>query len=159
KYFSLSYTWGWRWHPPRIQVIENATKKVRVGETNLTTLAWEQSVFGDDPRRDEKAKLDAIAKIGDLAPSKVMWASFRHAFEAARNGNWNGALPFLAEARLAFEDWQDRTRLPRGVPLDKSADLTVFYVDNTLYAQFTDGGSINFPQFQTRGAQLDVALL
>ncbi|HEV8241316.1 MAG TPA: hypothetical protein VGS57_18265 [Thermoanaerobaculia bacterium] len=155
KYFNLSYTWGWRWHPPRIQVIENATKKVG----KMTTLEWEQSVFGLDPRRDEQAKLAAIAKIGDLAPTKVMWRSFRTALDAAGAGNWLGALPFLGEARLAFEDWQDRTRLPRGVSLDKDADLTVFFVDNTIYAQFTDGGSINFPQFQTRGAPLKVTLL
>jgi hypothetical protein len=154
KYFSLSYTWGWRWHPPRVQVIENATKKVGA----LTTLQWEQSVFGDDPRRNEEAKLAAIAKIGDLAPSKVMWTSFRGALEAARRDDWQRVAALLVEARHGFEDWQDRTRLPRGVPLDPSADLTVFYADNTIYAQLTGGGAIDFPRFQTRGTQLAVAL-
>jgi hypothetical protein len=154
KHFNLSYTWGWRWHPPRIQVIENATK--RVGK--LTTLEWEQSVFGVDPRRDEETKRAAIGKIGDLAPTKVMWRSLRSALEAAQD-DWEEVAERLVDARRGFEDWQDRTRLPRGVPLDKSADLTVFYVDNTIYAQFTDGGSINFPRFQTRGAQLNVALV
>jgi hypothetical protein len=91
-----------------------------------------------------------------------MWASFRNALAAvgpaAKHEDWKAAAGFLAEARLAFEDWQDRTRLPRGVALDPSADLTVFYVDNTIYAQFRDGGSINFPAFQTRGTKLTVAL-
>lgn len=155
KYFSLSYTWGWRWHPPRIQVIENATKKVGAH----TTYDWERTVFGDDPRRDEQAKRKAIGMIGDLAPSKVMWNAFLLALNATRGNDWEQVAEQLVVARGAFEDWQDRTRLPNGVQLDKSADLTLLYVDNTMYAQFTDGGSINFPSFQTRGAMLKVALV
>jgi hypothetical protein len=154
KYFSLSYTWGWRWHPPRIQVIENATKKVGAH----TTLDWERIVFGDDPRASTTAKLDAIAKIGNLAPSKVMWTAFIGASTAVAQGDWEGVTARLVDARRGFEDWQDRTRLPNNVPLDPTADLTLFYADNTIYAQFTDGGSINFPSFQTRGAPLKVAL-
>ena len=154
KYFSLSYTWGWRWHPPRIQVLENATKKV--GTTTaapMTLLDWERSVFGN------KSKADAIAMIGDLAPAKRMWKAFGQARDAAQDGDWDHVALAASEARLAFQDWQDRTRLPRGVPLDKSADMTLFYVNNTMYAQFTDGGSINFPKYQTRGAKLTVALV
>ncbi len=153
KYFSLSYTWGWRWHPPRIQVLENATKKV--GDKNL--LEWEQSVFGHAPRANKRK---AIEKIGDLAPAKVMWRAFGEALDClARGGDpWPTLERLVGEARLGFEDWQDRTRLPRGVALDASADMTLFYVNNTMYAQFTDGGSINFPKFDTRGAKFTVAL-
>lgn len=156
KYFSLSYTWGWRWHPPRIQVLENATKIV--GGKNL--LEWEQSVFGNDPRANEEAKRKAIGKIGDLAPAKAMWRAFREGLDCLARGEdpWPTLERLLGEARQGFEDWQDRTRLPRGVALDPTADMTLFYVNNTMYAQFTDGGSINFPKFQTRGAKFTVAL-
>jgi hypothetical protein len=161
KYFSLSYTWGWRWHPPRIQVVENATKKVATTaapDKPMTTLEWERSVFGPHPRLPEN-KAQAIAKIGDLAPAKRMWVAFGNARDAATRGDWDGVAAAAGEARLAFQDWQDRTRLPRGVPLDRSADMTLFYVNNTMYAQFTDGGSINFPRYQTRGDKLTVALV
>lgn len=156
KYFSLSYTWGWRWHPPRIQVLENATKMV--GDKNL--LEWEQGVFGDNPRANEGAKRRAIGMIGDLAPAKVMWRAFCDALDRLGRGGdpWPTLERLVGEARGGFEDWQDRTRLPRGVALDASADMTLFYVNNTMYAQFTDGGSINFPKFETRGAKFTVAL-
>lgn len=154
KYFSLSYTWGWRWHPPRVQVTENATKVVN----GKTTLEWEQSVFGDDPRKDQQTKLAAIARIGELSPAKRMWNALLRALPAAEQGDWAEVRKQTAEARLSFEDWQDRTRLPRGVELDPTADLTLFYVNNTIYGQFTDGGTINFPKFQTRGTKLNVAL-
>lgn len=155
KYFSLSYTWGWRWHPPRVQVTENATKCVG----SMTTLQWEQSVFGDDPEKNEDTKRAAIDKIGDLAPAKRMWRSLRTALADAADGHWHRVGHHAGEARLAFEDWQDRTRLPRGVELDPTADMTLFYVNNTLYGQLRDGGTINFPAFQSRGAQYSVALV
>jgi hypothetical protein len=153
KYFSLSYTWGWRWHPPRIQVLENSTKIVG----DKTLLEWERSVFGDDPRANKRK---AIGMIGDLAPAKVMWRAFCEALDRLRPGEdpWPALERLTEEARRGFEDWQDRTRLPHGVALDASADMTLFYVNNTMYAQFTDGGSIDFPKFQTRGAKFTVAL-
>ncbi len=157
KYWNLVYTWGWRWHPPRIQVLENATKVIG----GKTLLEWEQSVFGLDPRANQASKLAAIAKIGDLAPAKVMWNSFRTALEALDSYDptkWQTVARQVREARLGFEDWKDRTRLPRGIKLDPTADMTLLYVNNTMYGQFTDGGSINFPKFQTRGAKLTVAL-
>ena len=33
KYYNLVYTWGWRMHPPRVQVMENATKTINYGGT------------------------------------------------------------------------------------------------------------------------------
>jgi hypothetical protein len=33
KYLNLVYTWGWRMHPPRAQVMENAGKKIDYGGT------------------------------------------------------------------------------------------------------------------------------
>jgi cytochrome oxidase Cu insertion factor (SCO1/SenC/PrrC family) len=155
KYWNLIYTWGWRMHPPRIQVIENANKQVGP----MTTTGWEISVFGANPRADEAAKLNAIAKIGDLAPEKRMWKALRQARDAAERGEWERAAALIEEGQPAFFDWKDRNQLPRGVAIDKSADLTLFYVNNTIYGQFTAGTTTLFPPFQTRGATFKVTLL
>jgi len=155
KYWNLTYTWGWRMHPPRIQVIENANKKVG----KLTTVEWETSVFGDNPRADEQAKLAAIAKIGDLAPEKRMWTALREARDAAEQGDWERAAMRIEEGQQAFFDWKDRNQLPRGFEIDKSADLTLLYVNNTIYGQFTAGTTTLFPPFQTRGAKFKVTLI
>ena len=155
KYWNLTYTWGWRMHPPRIQVIENANKKVGA----LTTVEWETSVFGVNPRADEQAKLAAIAKIGELAPEKKMWQALRRARDAAERGEWERAARLIEEGQPAFFDWKDRTQLPHGVAIDKSADLTLLYVNNTIYGQFTAGTTTLFPPFQTRGATFKVTLI
>jgi cytochrome oxidase Cu insertion factor (SCO1/SenC/PrrC family) len=155
KYWNLIYTWGWRMHPPRIQVIENANKKVGP----LTTVEWETSVFGVNPRADEQAKLAAIAKIGELAPEKKMWRALREAREAAERGDWERAALRIEAGQQAFFDWKDRTQLPHGVAIDKSADLTLLYVNNTIYGQFTAGTLTLFPPFQTRGATFKVTLI
>jgi hypothetical protein len=154
KYWSLTYTWGWRWHPPRVQVTENLLKVV----DGKNLLQWEQDVFGENPRANEDAKLAAIAKIGDLAPPKILWRVMRDAKAAAGKGDWKRVVGDVVEARLAFDDWKDRTRLPRNVPIDKTADLTLFYANNTIHGHFTDGGTINYTKFQTRGTPLKVSL-
>src|SRR5262249_20822610 len=123
KYWNLTYTWGWRMHPPRIQVIENANKKVGA----LTTVEWETSVFGVNPRADEAAKLRAIGKIGDLAPEKRMWNALRQAREAAAAGRWEQVAMKIEEGQEAFFDWKDRNRLPHGVAIDNRADPTRLY--------------------------------
>jgi hypothetical protein len=160
-YFSLVYTWGWRVHPPRAQVIEKATKTACVqapppGGSCPTLLQWEQSVFGEAPRSSEEAKLAAIGRIGDLDPAKRMWNALRAAREAAAKRDYARVAALAAEGRDASFDWQNRTRLPRGVKVDPDADLTLLYVNNTIYGQFTDGGLINFPRWQHRGATLKV---
>ncbi len=72
KYFNLVYTWGWRVHPPRVQVMENALKKAG----GKTLPQWEIDVFGSAPSSSETAKLAAIAMIGDRSPAKRMWLGF-----------------------------------------------------------------------------------
>src|SRR5712692_10176332 len=79
KYYNLTYTWGWRNHPPRVQVSENACKTVG----GKTLVEWETAVFGKAPRSSEAARLAAIAMIGDLAPAKRMWKALRDAKQAA----------------------------------------------------------------------------
>ena len=161
KYFSLTYTWGWRMHPPRAQVIENVNKKV----AGKTMLQWEQEVFGTAPRASAEAKLKAIAMIGDLSPAKRLWQALRQAREAAQKSDSQHVLALLTEARAAFRDWQDRTMLPRDVAPDPGSDLTLLYVNNTIYTQMTDLSQsladsirINFPAWQLRGTPLKVTI-
>ncbi|HEV3460313.1 MAG TPA: SCO family protein [Thermoanaerobaculia bacterium] len=154
KYYHLVYTWGWRMHPPRAQVMEDANTVV--GCYNL--VQWEVSVFGESPRSSEAAKLHAIDQISDLAPSKRMWKALREARTAAEHGDLQRLRALAREGRDAFEDWMDRTRLPRGVKLDKTTDMTLFYADNTIYGEFSDGSLRVFPQWQTRGAKYTATL-
>lgn len=154
KYYNLTYTWGWRMHPPRVQVSENATKTLG----GKTLVEWETAVFGKAPRSSEAARLAAIAMIGDLAPAKRMWTALRDAKQAADQKDFARVKASIEEAQLAFYDWRERTRLPTGVEVDKTSDLTLLYVNNTIYGEFTDGGLLNFPRWQERGAILKVTL-
>jgi cytochrome oxidase Cu insertion factor (SCO1/SenC/PrrC family) len=154
KYFSRVYTWGWRMHPPRVQVIEDANLEI----DNKTLLQYEVAVFGESPRSSQAAKLYAIGKIGDLAPAKRMWKALRDALTAAERDDYRLLAALAGEGRAAFEDWTDRTRLPRGVMLDKTTDMTLFFVNNTIYGEFADGDLRTFPQWQTRGAKYRATL-
>jgi hypothetical protein len=154
EYFRLVYTWGWRMHPPRVQVMVDANEVV----AGKTLARWEIDVFGPAPRASEEAKLRAIGQIGDLSPAKRMWHALRAAREAAAHGDWREVRTLAARSRAAFDDWRERSQLPAGVELDRDSDLTLFFVNNTIYAEFTDGGLVDFPAWQTRGAQLEVTL-
>lgn len=175
KYFNLTYTWGWRYHPPRAQVFENALKKASAGGVSRTLVEWEQSVFCPPenqqcaPRSSEALKLRAIGMIGDIAPEKVMWTALRAAREAARRNNYREVVSKIQEARASFDDWRDRTRLPRAgkhkVEADREADLTLLYVNNTIYAEFADRSEniadsvrIDWPEWKMRGAALKVTM-
>jgi hypothetical protein len=176
KYLNMVYTWGWRMHPPRIQVTENALKKISVnGGKPMTLPEWEQSVFCPpqnpkcSPRGSEELKLRAISMIGDLAPEKQMWSALREARDAARKGDFRAVAAKAQEARGSFDDWRDRTRLPRNgrykVPLDRESDLTMLYVNNTIYAEFADRSEfiddaqrIDFSRWKMRGTDFRVTI-
>jgi hypothetical protein len=176
RYLNMVYTWGWRMHPPRIQVTENALKKISVnGGKPLTLPEWEQSVFCPppnqrcSPRASEGLKLRAISMIGDLAPEKQMWSALREARDAARKGDFRTVAAKAQEARGSFDDWRDRTRLPRNgkykVTADREADLTMLYVNNTVYAEFADRSEyiddaqrIDFSRWKTRGTTFRVTI-
>lgn len=130
KYYNLTYTWGWRIHPPRVQVTERVNK-MAPDETGTPRdlLWWETSVFGIGPRSSEAAKLSAIAKIGELSPAKRIWQALRD----ARTATPQQVVALIDDALISFNDWSDRTHLPRGVQADPNADVTLFYVNNTLY--------------------------
>ncbi|HEY8072006.1 MAG TPA: hypothetical protein VIE47_08590 [Methylocystis sp.] len=123
KNFNLTYHWGWRRHPPRVQVVENANKAV----LGSTPYLWEVNTFGQNPRASQAAKETAIGMISDLAPSKRMWKAFRILLQ----GGYNPTV--IAQAERAFQQWQDRNALPDGVTEDPTADETLFYADNTIY--------------------------
>jgi hypothetical protein len=141
KYYNLTYIWGWRIHPPRVQVIENALKAGGPPGVIKTLPQWEIDVFGEDPMGSEENKLAAIAKIGDLSPAKRMWNLLRSMSDDNAHGtNENyirvakGDLKGIAgNLREAYLDWLDRTKLPTGVEEDPNATITLFYVNNTIY--------------------------
>ncbi|MGR9073855.1 MAG: hypothetical protein ACU833_12395 [Gammaproteobacteria bacterium] len=134
KHYNLTYIWGWRIHPPRVQVIENALKTTPDG----TTLPQHEiNVFGADPMGSEANKLAAIGMIGDLSPAKKMWNIFRTLNgSAGSDGGTKGKKDIktlASDLRTAFLDWSDRTKLPTGVEADPNATITLFYVNNTIY--------------------------
>jgi len=147
KYFNLVYTWGWRVHPPRVEVNENAIK-VLAGQTLGN---WEVSVFGLMPRLTPASQAAAIAQLGELAPEKIMWSDL-HAVLAASDSK--AIVSLMQDALLAEDDFLDRTHLPRGVAADPNADLTLFYVNNEIYGNMT-----KLPQWTQRGQTLHITLL
>lgn len=128
-YYNLTYHWGWRQHPPRVQVQENCNK--RPGGKSIAQ--WEIDVFGENPRASEEAKLAAIAMIGDLSPAKRMWSALRK----IQSGEGRIA-KLMDEVERAFSQWLDRTQLPDGVEADPDSDVTLFYVNNTIYGRVTN---------------------
>jgi len=148
KYYNLTYTWGWRIHPPRVQVIENALKTAPPGVEGAPTLVeHEKMAFCEggrfdedcDPVKNKDDKAYAIAQIGDLSPAKRMWNIFQSLKESDDDDD-DGHMPhggdhaaIAADLREAFLDWTDRTRLPTGVHADPDATITLLYVNNTIY--------------------------
>ncbi len=246
QYFNLTYTWGWRVHPPRAQASENGQKFVPPGlpteamychpmragiidherfaflgfpgpasvdappdadmihsfglasldpaqlETCLTGF---RKVLGQDkapldminarlgllsrlfPKPEpaletEREKLDyAISRISDLAPAKRMWRAFKLMQEESqtdfagvnvasermqRAERW---ITLLLDARDAYLDWLDRTHLPSGLQPDQETDLTMLYVNNTIYGQLRKGGTVEFPEWRRRSDVAKITLL
>jgi hypothetical protein len=155
-YFNLTYTWGWRQHPPRVQVMESSYVLVppqgKAG--SQPRFMYEQDVFGN------KTPEQAIAMIGDLAPEKRMWTAFRDALRAIDQGvpDYRRSFDEVEKAREAFREWQSRTMLPSGVKVDDETDITLLYVNNTIYGQQRDGAVIDFPNWRTRGTTAKITL-
>lgn len=168
SHYNLVYTWGWRMHPPRVQVMEHATKSVTAFKNpcdpsdqgiSQTIQQWEVSVFGPAPTSSEEAKLAAIAKIGEIAPEKQMWNALRQARTAAGEGKWDAVREQGRKGRTAWLDWQDRTQLPGDLEPDPESDITLLYANNTIYGEFTAGTTVNLPPYQTRGYTARITLL
>lgn len=152
KYYNLTYTWGWRIHPPRVQVTENSNKTAGLNPdgTPRTLAQWEIATFGSAPRSSEASKLAAIAQIGELAPAKRMWQALRN----ARTAPANQVVALMTDALISFNDWSDRTHLPRGVQADANADVTLFFVNNTIY-----GNARTFTNWNGRGSLFKATVL
>ena len=148
-YYKLTYTWGWRQHPPRAQAMENAHQGVPP-QSPKPIVKHEFDTFGDDPSA-------AIAKISDLAPAKRMWTAFQWIDDAVsridqlpedeygdskivKRGWRVKLLGHLLDVRNAYLDWLDRTKLPSGFTPDPGGDLTMLFINNTMYGEFTEGG-------------------
>jgi len=167
EYYNLTYTWGWRWHPPRAQAMDNANKPVCTQKQSLDKepcpklQEWEVNVFGEHPGANEDAKQKAIAQIGDLDPAKRMWHALRAARDAEAKKDYGQVKSWAEKGREAFADWRDRTHLPSlpsGFGPDPKSDLTLFYSNNTIYGHLTDGDLIHFPAWSQRGATLRVTI-
>ncbi len=160
RYFNGTYTWGWRVHPGRVQFMENQNKAA----FGKNLLQWEQVAFGENPTSNREAQLAAIGKIGNLAPEKRMW----NAFNALRDNNivrGPAAEALVKEIEESFDDWDHRGRLPRGVKADPNADITLFYANNTIYADvkgYTDPNAhMEYTQWTTRskGSNVKVKII
>jgi len=150
-YYNLTYTWGWRIHPPRVQVTERVSKTAPDATGVARDLLWwETSVFGVNPRQDEASKLFAISQIGELDPAKRIWQALRD----ARSATPAQAAALAADALISFRDWSDRTHLPRGVQADPNSDVTLFYSNNTIYGNVT-----TFNNWNGRGSIFKATLL
>ncbi|ADD45959.1 hypothetical protein [Stackebrandtia nassauensis] len=161
KYYKFIYTWGWRFHPPRVQALENARtlfpETAEPGGPKQKTLPqYEEEVFGGGKSRSE-----AIAMLSDLAPEKRMWTFFRKALVSinADKPDTNKALVDVCQARAAFFDWKDRTTLPAGAEVDPDTDMTLLYAGNTIYGEHRDGSFVDFEKWRTRGTNFKVTLL
>ena len=153
RFFNLIYTWGWRNHPGRVAVMENALK-IAMGKT---LPQWEIDTFGANPRADEAAKDAAIAMIGNLAPAKRMWNALR----TLQSGGYNPQV--MAEYERAFHQWQQRNQLPDGVKPDPNADITLFYVNNTMFGQVKGFSRFShhaeLEKWHLRGTQVTIKLI
>lgn len=149
RFWNLSYHWGWRNHPPRVQVTENVLVplgKDADGNPRPRNFA-EIAVFGQNPRATEQTKLDAINMIGDTAPAKRMWRMFRE-LAAMDTGpgfrrNFRGRSSAVLQAQMelirqAFSDWRNRNTLPTGYDMAPDADVSVLFLNNTIYGKLKD---------------------
>jgi SCO1/SenC len=193
KNWSLTYTWGWRDHPPRAQVTENACKTLpfdatagaacspdpppggcETSKAHCTMPAWERDAFYKDGKEDKEYAINQLSKY---APARVMWFALRDAQEFAARKEYQKIIDCFTTirnektgepgiAQQAWQDWRDRSKLPRNLPkklmdtimADKDSDLSLVYMNNTIYARFTDGGRMDFPKWTLRGTWLKVAL-
>jgi len=161
EYHNLTYTWGWRVHPPRAQAMENAGKR-RYDDRTKSVVDYEHQVFGDNP-------VAAIKRLGDLAPAKRMWRAFHHVRDAlgkidsadttAGEASLVDCLTQILDARNAFLDWKDRTHLPSGLKPDPASDLTVLFVNNTTYGEFKSGAWTELKDWRLRDHPVKVTLI
>ena len=166
QYYNLTYTWGWRVHPPRAQAMENA-QKVLPDSSAPDDPSKPISIIDPERCSFPKLKNPIDALIADLAPAKRMWRAFKSALAAVENTDANTpedtkhtqCLGGLLDAQNAYLDWKDRTHLPSGLRLDPASDLTLLYVNNTIYGELIGGGFMDLPKWRERPVDLRVTLI
>ncbi len=131
KYFNLQYHWGWRKHPPRVQVMENMNK-IYAGQS---LYQWETGVFGVQPRFSRQTQLAAINMLGSQAPEMIMWNDLT---TAQQTSDPRQVVKLMQDALLSYNDYTDRTHLPRGFTQDPTTDVTLVYANNTIYGTATE---------------------
>lgn len=102
KYFNLVYTWGWRAHPPRVQIMENGCKTVPFTpppnpmpadydctSNSASLVSWERKVFFKDGQPD---KAYALSKISKYAPAMRMWIALNDTKEAQAHKDYAGII-------------------------------------------------------------------
>ncbi len=102
-------------------------------------------------------KAYAISFIGDLAPAKRMWT----ALKTLQSSGYNPTV--MAQYERAYHQWQNRLQLPDGLVADKYADMTLAYLNNSIYGQLKGMDRLaNKPileKWHMRGTLLYVKLL
>ena len=160
RFFNLTYHWGWRLHPPRVQAHENLARGFNVNGQPVLRDFFEKQVFGANPRADEQAKLNAISMIGDLAPEKRMWSALRR-IQAGGLANSDIA-PIGTEFEESFFDWGNRNKLPRGIPEDPTSDVTLAYLNNTIYGHingYVNDAQVELTKWKDRGQKIRITLI
>ena len=94
-----------------------------------------------------------IVKLGDFSPAKRMWRSFHSIAKVLENpaADFSDCLYDVIDARDAYLDWKDRNHLPGGLQPDPGSDMTLLYVNNTLYGEMTDG-ALRFDSWTERSS-------
>ena len=141
---------------------ERIRTKLRADFQRLSKLKWLQPPVDNNP----------ISKIADIAPAKLMWKAFVSIRKTlvADQGNLGNCLYDILEARAAYLDWKDRNHLPSGIKADRGgdpkpdesdsgSDLTLLYVNNTMYGEFSDGSLTTLGKWRRRGAEVKITLI
>jgi hypothetical protein len=89
-----------------------------------------------------------------------MWSALR---QVRANNPRRYELAALAnEFEASFFDWSNRNNLPRGVTPDPDADVTIAYLNNTIYGQlkgYVNDAQIELRQWKNRGDKIHVTLI
>jgi hypothetical protein len=166
RFWNLTYHWGWRKHPPRVQVVENVL--IPMGGRPRNAIEFDAFCPNNQQpnftcpalQTNPDVKAAAIGMIGDVAPAKRMWNDFQALKVGVQSHSALASL--VADLESAFDDWQHRTRLPAGVPEDPNADETLLFVNDTIYGHvkgFNRDMEMEMFKFKKRGDQVTVKLL
>ena len=116
-----------------------------------------------DPSAHQRYDEFRPRKLYEIRETEFQWQYHPHAPYSDSSGR--GVCQDKGGAQNSFRDWGERSRLPRGgkyrVDADRDSDLTLLYVNNTIYAEFSDRSNsiddavrIDFTRWKLRGTTL-----